>query len=149
MPPGLKKLNLIVELHLKTQLMVVLNYLLGLLFALTAGKQVYIYFASYCSIFSILWLLIAVLCWNVLGTYREAIRLTHGDEYISKKSKNGFSCVFLCNRLLAYCYRKLTARQHHTNDDELNEDNDEDEIDDELRALYASPGKRGYLNINY
>ena len=74
----------------------------------------------------------------------------YGDEYINKKSKNRFGCVSLCNRLLAYCYRKLTARQkHNANSDELNEDDDEDEIDEELRALYAGPGKRGYLNISY
>lgn len=133
----------------QTHLIVVVNYLLGLLFAMTAGKQIYIYFASYCFTFSILWSLIAILCWNILGAYREAIRITFGDEYLNKKSKNRFGVVSICNCLLAYVYRKLTAQKNRSttsNDD--NEDEEED-IDDELRALYTSSGTRGYSNINY
>ena len=127
-----------------------MNYLLGIMFAMTAGKRVYIYFATYCSIFSILWLIIAFCCWNVVGAYREAIRVTLGDEYITKKSKHRNGCRWLCNYLLAYCYRKLVAKQNRdANDDELNADDEDDEVDEELRALYAGPGKKGYLNINY
>eukprot|EP00956_Cyclotella_meneghiniana_P014780 scaffold22285_cov70-Cyclotella_meneghiniana.AAC.12 len=82
----------------------------------------------------------------------EAIRVTLGDEYITKKSKHRNGCRWLCNYLLAYCYRKLVAKQNRdANDDELNADDDDedDEVDEELRALYAGPGKKGYLNINY
>ncbi|KAL7513911.1 hypothetical protein ACHAXN_012876 [Cyclotella atomus] len=133
---------------LMTQLIVMVNYLLGLLFAMTAGKKVYIYFATYCSIFSILWLVIAISSWNVLGAYRESVRSAFGDEFINKKSRSRHG-VLAC--LLAYCYRRLTAGKQKAgggeNDDEMNEDEENDEIDDELKALYGS-GKR-YLNINY
>lgn len=127
------------------------NYLLGLLFAVTAGKKIYIYFATYCSTFSILWLIIANSTWQILGAYRESIRITFGEEYITKKSRTSFGCVSLCNCLLAYCYRRLTAGKKGSgaNDDGgLNGDEEEDDIDEELKALYSGGGKR-YLNINY
>lgn len=118
---------------------------------MTAGKKVYIYFATYCSSFSILWLLITISSWNVLGAYKESIRLAFGDEFINKKSRSRYGPLALCNCLLAYCYRRLTAGKQKEggggNDDEMNDDEEDDEIDDELKALYGS-GKR-YLNINY
>eukprot|EP00804_Cyclotella_cryptica_P025685 CCRYP_002884-RA/>CCRYP_002884-RA protein AED:0.39 eAED:0.39 QI:189/1/1/1/0.33/0.25/4/2323/304 len=137
-----------------THLIVVANYLLGLLFAMTAGKHIYIYFASYCFTFSILWLITAMACWVLLGAYREAIRITYGDEFVNKTSKNRFGCISLCNCLLSYCTRRLsTGRQNlgtNTNDEDgLDEDEEDDDIDPELRALYEGPGKRGYVNNNY
>ncbi|KAL3802832.1 hypothetical protein HJC23_007609 [Cyclotella cryptica] len=138
----------------QTHLIVVANYLLGLLFAMTAGKHIYIYFASYCFTFSILWLITAMACWVLLGAYREAIRITYGDEFVNKTSKNRFGCISLCNCLLSYCTRRLsTGRQNlgtNTNDEDgLDEDEEDDDIDPELRALYEGPGKRGYVNNNY
>lgn len=67
---------------------------------------------------------------------------------MNKKSKQRNGCRWLCNYLLAYCYRKLVAKQNR-DDDEINVDEEDEEVDEELRALYAGPGKKGYLNINY
>ncbi|KAL7520591.1 hypothetical protein ACHAWX_005305 [Stephanocyclus meneghinianus] len=148
-PPG----NCIRLFAALTQLIVVANYLLGLLFAMTAGKHIYIYFASYCFIFSILWLITAVACWVLLGAYRESIRMTYGDEFVNKASKNRFGFISLCSCLLSYCTRRLSTGQRNpgtnTNDqDEVEEDEEDDDIDPDLRALYEGPGKRGYVN-NY
>jgi hypothetical protein len=111
------------------------------------------YFASYCFTFSILWLITAVSCWVLLGAYRESIRMTYGDEFVNKASKNRFGCISLCSCLLSYCNRRLSNGQRdpptNTNDEDgVDEDEEDDDIDPELRALYEGPGKRGYVN-NY
>ena len=71
-----------------TQLTVVANYVLGILFAFTAGGAdhgVYIYFASYCTIFALIWLLAAYVGWVIITVYKEAVVIREyrgGDEAV-------------------------------------------------------------------
>jgi hypothetical protein len=53
-------------------------HVLGLLFAFTAGEHVYIYFASYCTIFVHLWLLASYVGWVIVTVYKEAV--IHGED---------------------------------------------------------------------
>ena len=126
---------------MQTQLIVVANYLLGLLFAMTAGRQIYVYFASYCFIFSTLWFLAATTSWILLGAYREAIRSTYGDEFVNKRSKSRFGFVACCSCILSYWVGRLQR-----GNEDMNEAEDDDEPDEELRALYSG---RGYSNTSY
>ena len=49
-----------------THLIVAANYALGAYMACIVGKQIYIQFASYCVIFTYLWLYSACKCWKLI-----------------------------------------------------------------------------------
>ena len=122
-----------------TQLTVVANYMLGILFSFTAGSRVYVYFATYCIIFSILWLVVAFAGWTLVTVYREAVRRAYGEEVLDGPPRRHISIwrsilIALTNRFIG---------QEAAMNDRYYED-DEDEIDDELRALYE--GRGGYTN---
>lgn len=117
-----------------TQLAVVANYMLGILFAFTAGSRVYVYFATYCFVFSILWSIAAFSCWVLITVYREAVRRAYGDEYINGPPRPRSRGLLW--RCLVCLMNRSTAGQYASNG--VTEDEDdyrEDDIDDELRAL--------------
>mmetsp|Transcript_3041 Transcript_3041/g.6669 ORF Transcript_3041/g.6669 Transcript_3041/m.6669 type:complete len:299 (+) Transcript_3041:96-992(+) len=119
-----------------TQATVVANYLLGILFALTAGTRVYVYFATYCFIFSLLWLMVAYAGWVLISVYREAVGRTYGEEVLNgPRQRTG-----LCRG----CLIALTNRSAYSETVDDNYYDEEDDIDDELRALYE--GRGGYTN---
>jgi hypothetical protein len=122
-----------------TQVIVVCNYLLGLLFACTAGKQVYVYFATYCSIFAVLWLVVSYVGFALVKVYREALANTYGEEVLNegKNSSVGRGGSSLVRRLLLM----LVNRQQTTSSSaSRNYYEEEDEIDQELLALCESNG---------
>jgi hypothetical protein len=63
-----------------TQLTVAANYVLGTIFAFTAGKRVYVYFATYCIVFSIIWIAAAYVGWAIGGLYNEAAIREYGGR---------------------------------------------------------------------
>jgi hypothetical protein len=124
-----------------TQVVVVCNYLLGLLFACTAGKQVYVYFATYCSIFAVLWLVVSYVGFALVKVYREALVNTYGEEALNegKNSSVGRGGSSLVRRLLLM----LVNRQQTTSSSaSRNYYEEEDEIDQELLALCENNGNK-------
>lgn len=129
-PPGICLLTFAVF----TQLIVAANYMLGILFAFTAGKKIYVYFATYCFIFSLSWLFVAYCGWVLVMAYREAVVRAYGKEIL-----NGPSSVGLLRGALIALANRSTREAISNSSYE-----DEDDIDDELRALYE--GRGGYMN---
>jgi hypothetical protein len=127
-----------------TQFAVVCNYLLGLLFAFTAGKQVYVYFATYCSIFTMLWLIVCYAGFVLVKVYREAVGKAYGEDALNdgkSAGRRGGSCV---RRLLLSLVQRSVGtapapRKYYEEDD--------DEIDQELMALVEDNGNR-YSNTS-
>ena len=121
-----------------TQVTVVCNYLLGLLFACTAGKQVYVYFATYCSIFALLWLVVSYVGFALIKVYREALVNAYGEEVLNDKNSSvGRGGSSLVRRLLLM----LVSRQQTTSSSaSRNYYEEEDEIDQELLALCENNG---------
>ena len=122
-----------------TQVTVVCNYLLGLLFACTAGKQVYVYFATYCSIFALLWLVVSYVGFALVKVYREALVNAYGEEALNEgnSSSVGRGGSSLVRRLLLM----LVNRQQTTSSSaSRNYYEEEDEIDQELLALCENNG---------
>ena len=116
-----------------TQFAVVCNYLLGLMFALTAGKQVYVYFATYCSIFSVLWMIFCYAGFVLVKVYREAVGNAYGEEALNDGSKShgrGVSCL---RRLLLILVNRSAVPSPSTSYYE--EEDEEEEIDQELMSL--------------
>ncbi|KAL9182860.1 hypothetical protein ACHAXT_004139 [Thalassiosira profunda] len=113
-----------------TQVLVAANYGLGVMFAFTAGKHVYIYFATYCVLFAILWLLAAVAGWVLISAYREAVRRTYGDEAVDGPPRQ--SCVRWV--LIALTQRSMghTGAAIRTGDYFDDEEEEDDRVDDEL-----------------
>ena len=123
-----------------TQLTVVANYVLGILFAFTAGgadhnNVVYIYFATYCTIFALLWLLAAYVGWVIITVYKEAVVIREyrgGDEAVvqvvdneediqqhqsrRRRRNNGVCQQLLQNLLLAAWMNNnnSSSNTHHT-----------------------------------
>lgn len=132
---------------LLTHVTVVANYLLGLLFALTAGSRIYYYFGTYCFTFSILWMVVAYAGWILVRVYRDAAAATYGKEILHN---NGI-CASLWRELFAtpMNYSRLGPGNNYNNqyydEGEEEEDEEDEEIDEELRALYDGP-KMGYSN---
>lgn len=107
-----------------TQLTVVANYMLGILFACTAGPRVYVYFATYCIIFSLVWLVAAHAGWVLMRLYREAVVRAFGENV-----KGPPSSLFQ-NAFLALTH---LSGVRNGNDEDAEED---DVINEELRSLY-------------
>lgn len=143
---------------LLTQLTVVANYMLGLLFAFTAGEHVYIYFASYCTIFVHLWLLALYVGWVIVTVYKEAVIHEYGedDEVVETNQLRRNSSIGqkLRNLLIAWImnnnnsnrHQSKTERQqqqqqqqHYKDINKINYD-EEDDIDDELLAILKGQG---------
>lgn len=125
-PPG-KFLRIFAHM---THLVVAANYMLGILFAFTAGSKVYIYFATYCFIFAILWLIVTFAGWVLVTVYREAVRRSYGEIVLNGPPRP--SCWRQC---LIALTNKSTGRYEALGANDY-EDDEEDDIDDELRALY-------------
>jgi len=128
-----------------TQFAVVCNYLLGLLFAFTAGKKVYVYFATYCSIFTVLWLIICYAGFVLVKVYGEAVGKAYGEEELNdgkSAGRRGGSCV---RRILLSLVQRSSVgaapapRKYYQEED--------DEIDQELMALVEDNGHR-YSNTS-
>jgi hypothetical protein len=138
---------------LLTQLTVVANYMLGLLFAFTAGEHVYIYFASYCTIFVHLWLLASYVGWVIVTVYKEAVIHEYGedDEVVETNQLRRNSSIGqqLRNLLIAWIMNnnnsnhhqsKTVRQQQHYNDKNKMNYDEEDDIDDELLAILKGQG---------
>lgn len=120
-PPG-KCLRAFVAL---THLTVAANYMLGILFAFTAGPRIYIYFASYCVIFSLLWLVAAYAGLVLMRLYREAVVRAFGKDV-----KGPPSSLF---RSAFGALTNLSEIQSSYDDDDEEDDN---MVNAELRLLY-------------
>lgn len=129
-----------------TQIIVVANYILGILFALTAGEHVYVYFATYCCTFAFLWLIAAFVGYALVGVYRDAVGRQYGKEVLNPPRP---SCVrAILRSLLAMAGGATTAGGYGAQGrDYYPDQEEEDEIDDELRALYE--GRGGYTNAGH
>ena len=124
-PPG-KCLRAFVAL---THLTVAANYMLGILFAFTAGQRIYVYFATYCVIFSLLWLVAAYVGLALMRLYREAVERAFGKDV-----KVPPSSVF--SVLGALTYLSGTQSSYDEEDDE----EDDNTVNAELRLLYEGSG---------
>jgi len=49
-----------------SHLTVVANYGLGIMFAMNVGQRIYVHFLTYCVIFAILWLSVAIIGWTLI-----------------------------------------------------------------------------------
>lgn len=135
---------------LLTQLAVVANYGLGVLFAFTAGNRVYVYFATYCVAFAVLWSAAAFVGWALADAYRAALRRAKGDAFVDGppggRGARGLlrgALIALTNRSLGHGGGAGAGGGAPLADGEYYPD-EEDDIDDELRALYE--GRGGYTN---
>ena len=159
-----------------TQLTVVANYVLGILFAFTAGGAdhgVYIYFATYCTIFALLWLLAAYVGWVIITVYKEAVVIREyrgGDEAVvqvvdneediqqhqsrRRRRNNGVCQQLLQNLLLAAWmnnnnsssnthHQSKTERQQEQHKNKINYDDDEEDDMDD-ELLAILKGQGGY-----
>lgn len=124
-PPG-KHLRAFAVL---TQLTVVANYMLGILFAFTAGPRIYVYFATYCVVFSLTWLVAAYIGWVLMRLYKEAVIRTYGED-----AKGPPSSLF---RSAFLALTNLSGVQSNYDDDDEEE---EDVVNEELRSLYEGRG---------
>jgi len=146
-PPG----NWLRLFALLTHLIVVANYILGIIFAFSAGTRVYVYFATYCSVFTVLWTIVAFSMWVLVDVYRSALGRAYGGDFL-----NGGPHYYSPGRgLLRRALIALTNRSSAGRGSGMEVGgvggggsnyyhDEEDDIDDELRALYE--GKGGYTN---
>ena len=129
-----------------THLVVVANYMLGLLFSLTAGRRVYVYFGTYCFIFALLWLIVAYSGWILVSVYRGALARAFGKEYLEPRRRTSLlrSCLLYLTSLSSN-HQQLPPTGGYSNvrDNEYYEQEYEDEIDDELMALTEGRGYTG------
>ncbi len=135
-PPG-KCLRIYV---IMTQVVVVANYLLGLLFALTAGRRVYVYFATYCFTFSLLWISVAFAGWVIVEFYRNAVSFSYGKDQMDSGRDCGGLLWKNINSLRDYVFGAPDYYDDGGYSDDGFEDDDEEEIDDELKALFKGSG---------
>lgn len=115
-----------------TQFIVVCNYLLGLMFALTAGKQVYVYFGTYCSLFSVLWMTSCYAGFVLVKVYREAVANAYGEEALNDGKSSGRGRATCLRRLLLILVNRSAVPSPST---VYYEDDEEDELDQELMSL--------------
>ena len=128
-----------------THLVVVANYMLGILFSLTAGRRVYVYFGSYCFIFTLLWLIVAYSGWILVSVYRGALRRAFGKEYLEPKQRISLlrSCLLYLTSLSSNHQQPPTGGYSNVRDNDYYDQEEEDEIDDELMALTEGRGYTG------
>ena len=128
-----------------THLVVVANYMLGILFSLTAGRRVYVYFGSYCFIFTLLWLIVAYSGWILVSVYRGALRRAFGKEYMEPKQRTSLlrSCLLYLTSLSSNHQQPPTGAYSNVRDNDYYHQEEEDEIDDELMALTEGRGYTG------
>jgi hypothetical protein len=126
-PPG-QALRIFVVI---SQLTVVCNYLLGLLFACTAGNRVYVYFATYCSIFLVLWIVVCYVGFVLVKVYRKAV----GEEVLNNDRNE--SSVSLLRRLLLLLVNIMVVRE---TEPRSHYEEEEEEIEQELMALCENNG---------
>ena len=106
-----------------TQVAVVANYWLGIVFAFKAGTRIYVYFASYCTAFSLLWIWSSIYTWVLIQLVIDATDLiSTGDDMLLTPRRRGCLYWILIN---------TQGIREKPNSEEQ-----EDVIDDELRALY-------------
>ena len=137
-PPG----NFLRWFAVLTQLAVAANYMLGVLFAMTAGTHIYIYFGTYCFLFSLLWLAIAYSCFVLVYVYRGALLRVYGFEFLEPRHR-----ISLLRSILLFLTSSGVVetpgldrggRRSNTNGHYEDED-----IDEELLALTSG---RGYTD---
>lgn len=109
-----------------THLTVAANYMLGILFAFTAGPRIYVYFATYCVIFALLWLIVAYAGCLLMRLYRESVRRVYGEDINPPFSLMRSALVALTN---------LSEIQRRYDEDE-----EEVDVNEELRSLYEGSG---------
>ena len=134
-PPG----NFLRWFAVLTQLAVAANYMLGVLFAFTAGTHIYIYFGTYCFLFSLLWLAVAYSSFVLVFVYRKALEKA-GYDFLEPRHR-----ISLLRSILIYLTsngepRVPLGRAGNSNYDYEDE---QDEIDQELLALTSG---RGYTD---
>ncbi|KAL7553533.1 hypothetical protein ACHAWF_016843 [Thalassiosira exigua] len=130
---------------LLTHLIVSANYALGTVFAFAAGNEVYVYFAAYCVAFGLLWLVAAGATWTLVSSYRESVRRVYGDEVVDGPPPPPWrrggavraALIFLAGRAAGGAASAAGGGGYCDGEAE-----EEDDIDDELRALYE--GRGGY-----
>jgi len=135
-PPG-KCLRIYV---IVTQVVVVANYLLGLLFAMTAGRRVYVYFATYCFTFSLMWMSAAFAGWVIVEFYRNAVSFSYGKDVMDSGRDCGGLLWKRINALKDYVFGAPEYYDNGDYSDDDFEDDEEEEIDDELKALFQGSG---------
>ena len=122
-----------------THLLVVANYLLGLVFAFTASKsgRVYVYFATYCFVFALLWTAVAFSSWVLVSAYRGAVGRAYGADAVDPPGT--------CLGLLLGAWMALANRSTGHADEAIDYGSDyggggDEDIDDELISLFEGHG---------
>ena len=142
-PPG----NWLRWFAVLTQLAVAANYMLGVLFAMTAGTHIYIYFGTYCFLFSLLWLAVAYTCFVLVYVYRKALGRAYGFDFLEPRNR-----ISLLRSVLLFLTssgvvetpgldrgsRRAGNSNGYYEDEEMGDD-----IDEELLALTSG---RGYTD---
>ena len=67
---------------LLSHLIVAANYALGVYFSFYAGKTVYLRFATYCLLFSILWAGVSIYTWKLIGQTMDINAFVAGEDDI-------------------------------------------------------------------
>jgi len=129
-----------------TQLAVAANYMLGVLFSMTAGSHIYVYFGSYCFLFSLLWLAVAYSCFVLVYVYRGALLRVYGHNFLEPRHR-----ISLLRSILIFLTSsgvvetpELDRGGSRNNSNGYYEDEEMgDDIDEELLALTSG---RGYTD---
>ena len=128
--------------------------MLGTIFAFTAGKRVYVYFATYCIVFSIIWIAAAYVGWAIGGSYNEAAIRKYGgreeeeDDDAKSRGRRSSSSIGrqqLPGPLMAWMNNNLYTQRHHDDNNICSTTNtsyydEEDDIDNELLAILKGQG---------
>ena len=125
-----------------TQLIVSANYMLGVLFSVTAGtRRIYVFFGSYCFIFAILWIVAAYSGWVLMSVYRGSLLRAFGYDYLFPRTISLWRSILIfltSSALQSSNYERM--KNNMDNNDDYEYDEEEDEIDDELRELTSGRG---------
>jgi len=128
-----------------TQLSVAANYMLGVLFAMTAGSHIYVYFGSYCFLFSLLWLAIAYSCFVLVYVYRGALLRVYGHNFLEPRNRISLLrsiLIFLTSSGVVESHQDTRGGRRNSNGYYEDEETGDD-IDEELLALTSG---RGYTD---